>query len=150
MRILIIDDSVVMRKIVENALRHSGLQLDEALHAADGVEGVAVLERAALNQPLDLILCDVHMPRMDGLSFLREKPRRNLAPGVPVVMITADETDPHLPQAIAAGAQGYISKPFTLEQMRASVAPWLKASGNAEPRTVPETGEPRQTIGGAS
>ena len=140
-----------MRKIVENALRHSGLQLDEALHAANGVEGLAALERAAtLNQPLDLILCDVHMPRMDGLRFLREKPLRNLAPGVPVVMITADESDPHLLQAIAAGAQGYISKPFTLEQMRASVTLWLKALGSTEPRsTVPETGEPRQPIGGA-
>jgi two-component system chemotaxis response regulator CheY len=152
MRILIIDDSVVMRKIVENALRHSGLQLEEALHAANGVEGLAALERAAtLNQPLDLILCDVHMPRMDGLGFLREKPLRNLAPGVPVVMITADESDPHLLQAIAAGAQGYISKPFTLEQMQTSVARWLKPSVSAEPRRVrPETAAPPQMIGCAS
>ena len=143
MRILIIDDSVVMGKIVENALRHSGLKLREVLHAANGVEGLAALENAAA-------LNDVHMPVMDGLGFLLEKPKRNLAPSVPVVMITADESDPHLLQAIATGAQGYISKPFTLEQMQTSVASLLNAPGSALPdRAVPPTGTPRQTIGGA-
>jgi two-component system chemotaxis response regulator CheY len=109
--VLIVDDSVVMRKIVEGALRHAGLKLKEVLSAANGIEALAVLEQAAAqNHPLDLILCDVHMPIMDGLGFLIEKPRRNLAPGVPVVMITADGTDPHLLRAIVAGAQGYISE----------------------------------------
>lgn len=126
MRILIIDDSVVMRKIVESALRHAGLEQADVLHARDGLDGLAVLERTTERGELfDLILCDVHMPVMDGLGFLIEKPRRNLARGVPVVMITADATDPHLLQAIAAGAQGYISKPFTLEQMQARVASLL-------------------------
>jgi two-component system, chemotaxis family, chemotaxis protein CheY len=126
MRILIIDDSVVMRKIVESALRHAGLEQAQVLHACDGLDGLALLETAAeRNESFDLILCDVHMPVMDGLGFLIEKPRRNLAPGVPVVMITADASDPHLLQAIAAGAQGYISKPFTLEQMQARVASLL-------------------------
>jgi len=148
MRILIIDDSIVMRKIVENALRRSGLKLDEVLHAANGAQGLALLETLA--EPFDLILCDVHMPVMDGLSFLREKPRRNLAPGVPVVMITADESDPHLLDAIAAGAQGYITKPFTLEQMKTSITPLLTASGQAQPsRILPATELPPQTIGGA-
>lgn len=127
MRVLIVDDSVVMRRIVEDALRHSGLQLTTVLQAANGREALAALEKAdALDLPLDLILCDVHMPIMDGLAFLIEKPRRNLAPGVPVVMITADAADPHLLRAIAAGAQGYVSKPFTLEQMQASIASLLR------------------------
>jgi two-component system, chemotaxis family, chemotaxis protein CheY len=126
MRVLIVDDSIVMRRIVESALRHSDLELTEVLQAANGIDALAALEQsAAQDQPLDLILCDVHMPVMDGLGFLIEKSRRNLAPGVPVAMITADSTDPHLLRAIAAGAQGYISKPFTLEQMLASVASLL-------------------------
>jgi two-component system chemotaxis response regulator CheY len=86
------------------------------------VEGLAALEESATeNQPLNLILCDVHMPVMNGLDFLLEKQRRNLAPGVPVVMITADATDPQVLQAVAAGAQGYISKPFTLERIKTCV-----------------------------
>ena len=120
MRVLIIEDSVVMRKIVAAALHHAGIDVTEVRQAANGLQGLAALEQAAARgEPFHLILCDVHMPVMDGLGFLREKPRRNLAPGVPVVMITADASDPHLLQAIAAGAQGYIAKPFTLDQMQA-------------------------------
>ena len=130
MRVLIIDDSAVMRKIVESALRHSGLRLDEVLQAANGMEGLAAIEKAASDdEPVDLILCDVHMPGMDGLGFLLDKPLRNLAPGVPVVMITADATDPHLLRAIAAGAQGYISKSFTVQQVRAILSSVLGSAG---------------------
>jgi two-component system chemotaxis response regulator CheY len=67
------------------------------------------------------------MPLLDGPGFLLEKARRRLAPQTPVVMITADASDPHLLHAIAAGAQGYISKPFTLEQMQVRVASLLPA-----------------------
>ena len=121
-RVLIVDDSFVMRRILESALRLANLHLAEVLHAANGVEGLAALEESATeNQPLNLILCDVHMPVMNGLDFLLEKQRRNLAPGVPLVMITADATDPQVLQAVAAGAQGAISKPFTLERIKTCV-----------------------------
>ena len=126
MRVLIVDDSAVMRKIIEAALRHAGLDVSAVFHASNGIEGLAELERsAACGESFDLVLCDVHMPVMDGLGFLKERPRRNLAPGVPVVMITADAADPHLLLAIAAGAQGYIAKPFTLEQMHTRLAPLM-------------------------
>jgi len=125
-RILIIDDSVVMRRILDSALRHSNLELAEVSHAADGIEGLAVLEESdAKNLPLNLILCDVHMPAMNGLDFLLEKQRRNLAPGVPVLMITADASDPQVIEAVVSGAQGFILKPFTLERIKTSVASLL-------------------------
>jgi len=66
---------------------------------------------------------------MDGLGFLLEKPLRDLAPGVPVVMITAGDTDPRLLRAIAAGAQGYISKPFTVKQVRAILCSVIGSAG---------------------
>jgi two-component system chemotaxis response regulator CheY len=150
-RILIVDDSVVMRKIVEGALRHAGLELAEVLHAGNGSEGLTALEAlAARGESIDLILCDVHMPVLDGLGFLAEKPRRNLAPAVPVVMITADAGDPHLMQAIAAGAQGYIAKPFTLEQMQSRVAALLAPANARCNGTVPATSLAPHRIGGAS
>jgi two-component system, chemotaxis family, chemotaxis protein CheY len=120
---LIVDDSLVMRMILEQALRRAGLDLGEVVQAANGVEGLAALERAAASSaPLDLILSDVHMPVMDGLDFLREKRRRNLAPGVPVVMITAEGNASEVSKAMAAGADSFLSKPFTLQQMQSSVA----------------------------
>lgn len=126
MRVLIVDDSVVIQKIVEVVLRHVVPDLGEVLHAANGIEGLAAVERsAALCQPLSLVLCDLNMPTMNGLGFLREKQRRHLAQNVPVLMITADGDDPQMLQAVAAGAQGYLSKPFTLEQIERCVTPLL-------------------------
>jgi CheY-like chemotaxis protein len=125
-RVLIIDDSLVMRGILESALRHTVLDLAEVLHAANGMEGLAALEKSTVeDRPLDLILCDVHMPVMDGLDFQMEKKRRNLAPGVPLVMITADDSDLQALHAMAAGAQRIITKPFTLHHIQACLASLL-------------------------
>jgi len=121
-RVLIIDDSPVMRRILEGALRLSNLDLSEVLHAANGAEGLATLENSATeDRPFDLILCDVHMPQMNGLDFLLEKQRRNLAPGAPLLLITADAADPQVLKAVSAGAFGYITKPFTLKHIQAWV-----------------------------
>lgn len=126
MRVLIVDDSMVMRRLVERALRQGGLELAEVVHASNGAEGLAVLEGlAAGGASLDLILCDVHMPVMEGLDFLLARQRQNLAPGVPVVMITADSSDPQVQKAMEVGAQGFISKPFTVEQVQERVASLL-------------------------
>jgi two-component system chemotaxis response regulator CheY len=125
-RVLIMDDSNVIRRVVESILRQVDLGVEEVVPAANGLEGLAALERAeAEGRPVDLILSDVHMPAMDGLEFLVERERRGLAQGVPVVMITADASDPQVVAAMEAGAHGYISKPFTLEQIRECVAALL-------------------------
>jgi two-component system, chemotaxis family, chemotaxis protein CheY len=129
MKVLIIDDSVVMRMIVERMLCHAGLNVDEVMQAANGVEALAVLEKAVASEaPPDLILSDMNMPEMGGLDFLLERQRRNLAPGVPVLMITADGSNPQTIEAIAAGARGFISKPFSLQQMQTSIASLLLAA----------------------
>ncbi len=123
-RALIVDDSSVMRKIVERSLRQAGLDLLVVHEAASGTEG---LEMLRANQ-VDLILSDINMPSMDGLEFLRQLRAQNLAPGVPVVMITTESSEEHVKQAIQAGAQGYIRKPFTAEQVKERVLPLVKAA----------------------
>jgi two-component system chemotaxis response regulator CheY len=65
LRALIIDDSSVMRKIVERSLRQAGLDLSEVKEAGNGAEALALLA----NTTVDLILCDINMPVMDGLEF---------------------------------------------------------------------------------
>jgi len=120
-RTLIVDDSTVMRKIVERALRQAGLDPLVVLEAGSGTEGLEVLKA----HKVDLILSDINMPSMDGLEFLRQIRSQNLAPGVPVVMITTESSEEHVKQAIQAGAQGYIRKPFTAEQVKERVLPLL-------------------------
>jgi two-component system chemotaxis response regulator CheY len=117
-----------MRRILESALRLAVPHLTEVLNAANGVQGLeALTNSAAANQPLSLILCDLNMPHMDGLDFLLQRQQRNLAPGVPLLMMTADPGDPRLLHALSAGAQGFLTKPFTLQQIQARVVSLLRA-----------------------
>ena len=122
-RTLIVDDSSVMRKIVERSLRQAGLELMTVYEAGSGTEGLDLLRA----KQVDLILSDINMPSMDGLEFLRQLRAQNLAPGVPVVMITTESSEEHVRQAILAGAQGYIRKPFTADQVKERVLPLLQA-----------------------
>jgi len=119
--VLIVDDSSVMRKIVERALRQAGLDLARVVEAGSGSEGLEALSR----DRADLIVSDINMPSMDGLEFLRQLQSRGLARGAPVVMITTESGEEHVREALAAGAQGYIRKPFTPDQVRDRVLPLL-------------------------
>jgi two-component system chemotaxis response regulator CheY len=121
---LIVDDSSVMRKIVERSLRQAGLDPLVVYEAGSGVEGLEVLKV----KQVDLILSDINMPSMDGLEFLRQIRAQNLAPGVPVVMITTESSEEPVKQAIEAGARGYIRKPFTAEQVKERVLPLIHAA----------------------
>jgi len=118
-RALIIDDSSVMRKIVERSLRQAGVELSKVSEAGNGAEALAVLGK----ESVDLILCDINMPVMDGLEFVKQLPTVDGAKGVPVVMITTEGSENHVVQALSAGARGYIRKPFTPEQVKEHVLP---------------------------
>lgn len=120
-RALIIDDSSVMRKIVERSLRQAGLELSEVKEAGNGAEALAVLAESAV----DLILCDINMPVMDGLEFVRRVKDVANAGAAPVVMITTEGSESQVVQALSAGARGYIRKPFTPDQVKEHVLPLL-------------------------
>lgn len=122
MRALIVDDSTVMRKVVERSLRQAGIALSSVLEASNGLEALDVL-RSSPN--LDLIVSDINMPAMDGLQFLEQRRKEGLAPAVPVIMVTTEASEPLVLRALAAGARGYICKPFTTEQIRDRVLPLL-------------------------
>lgn len=121
---LIVDDSLVMRKIVERSLRQAGLDPLVVWEAGTGVEALEVLRA----NRVDLILTDINMPAMDGLELVRQIKAQNLASGVPVVMITTESSEEHVKQAILAGARGYIRKPFTAEQVKERVLPLVRAA----------------------
>ncbi len=121
-RALIVDDSSVMRKIVERSLRQAGLDLEKVVEAGNGAEALGVLR----DNPVDLILCDINMPVMDGLEFVRQIGTVESAKGVPIVMITTEGSETHVVQALSAGARGYIRKPFTPDQVKEHVLPVLE------------------------
>jgi two-component system chemotaxis response regulator CheY len=123
-QVLIVDDSSVMRKIVERSLRQAGVDPLVTFEAGSGVDGLEVLKA----RKVDLILSDINMPSMDGLEFVRQLRNRQLAIGVPVVMITTESSEEHVKQAIEAGASGYIRKPFTADQVKQRVVPLLRAT----------------------
>ena len=120
-RVLIVDDSSVMRKIVERSLRQAGFTLGEVLEANNGVEALDLVR----GNELDLILSDINMPIMDGLEFVRQLRSVGSAQGVPVVMITTEASETRVLEAISCGARGYIRKPFTPDQVKERIAPLL-------------------------
>jgi two-component system chemotaxis response regulator CheY len=121
-RALIVDDSSVMRKIIERSLRQAGVDLEKVVEAGNGAEALGVLRA----NPVDLILCDINMPVMDGLEFVRQMRTVENAKGVPVVMITTEGSESHVVEALSCGARGYIRKPFTPDQVKEHVVPLLE------------------------
>jgi len=119
--ILIVDDSSVMRKIVERSLRQAGLGISQVVEAGNGAEALTAVEQ----NKIDLVLCDINMPVMDGLEFVKQLSTVEKAKGVPVVMITTEGSEGHVVQALSAGARGYIRKPFTADQVKEHVLPVL-------------------------
>jgi two-component system chemotaxis response regulator CheY len=120
-RALIVDDSSVMRKIVERSLRQAGLDLSSVSQAGNGAEALGILD----TNPVDLILSDINMPVMDGLEFVRQLQTMEKLRGIPVVMITTEGSESNVVQALSLGAKGYIRKPFTPDQVKEHVLPVL-------------------------
>ncbi|HWG18593.1 MAG TPA: response regulator [Acidobacteriaceae bacterium] len=119
--ILVIDDSAMMRKIILRLLGQAGLTVSSALEAADGSEALAILG----DHSPTLILCDINMPSISGLELLARIRDEQLAPSVPIVMITTENSEAQVRQAIALGARGYIRKPFTVDDIKATIIPLL-------------------------
>jgi two-component system chemotaxis response regulator CheY len=115
MRVLIVDDSSTMRRIIANTLKKLGY--DDVVEAGDGAEG---LQRVAEGKP-DLILTDWHMPTMDGREFVRTLRSQPGMETIPVLMVTthAERTDVAL--ALQAGANDYVVKPFTPETLKEKI-----------------------------
>ena len=116
MKILVVDDSSVMRRIIINSLTNL-IKSVEIIEAADGVLG---FKRYLENKDsLDLVLSDWNMPNCDGLTFLKEL----VADGckAPVVMVTTEAEKANVIMAIKSGAKNYITKPFTPETLREKI-----------------------------
>jgi len=106
--VLIIDDEAAMRHMLRLVLEKEGYQV---LEAADGAAGLDLLEHNALK----IVLCDIRMPGLDGLGFLRQAAR--LAPGVQLIMMSAYGSIDTAIQCMKEGAYDYIAKPFKTDEV---------------------------------
>lgn len=113
--ILVVDDSASIRQVVGLALRGAGYTVVEA---ADGADALSKLD----GQKISLVISDVNMPNMDGISFVKEMKQKPNYKFTPVIMLTTEGADEKKREGQAAGAKAWIVKPFRPEQMLQAVA----------------------------
>ncbi len=111
MKVMVIDDSQMVRTMVGRALAGSGYTVVEA------IDGTDALHKLAANDDTRLVVCDVNMPRMSGIEFLEALNQRGST--VPVVMLTTEGQPELIQRAKTLGAKGWIVKPFKPEMLLA-------------------------------
>lgn len=114
-KILVVDDSSTVRQQVRLALSQAGFDVVEAL---DGMDGAQKIESTP---DIDMVICDVNMPRMNGLQMLERVKGGGKRPGLPVVMLTTEGQPALIRQAKAHGAKGWIVKPFKAAMLVSAV-----------------------------
>jgi len=113
-RVLVVDDSPVMRSFIRRVMTLSGFDLGECLEAGNGEEALAQLNA----HRVDVILTDINMPKMNGEELMRRLCADGILKTTPAVVISTDATNERILRMISLGAEGYMSKPFTPEALR--------------------------------
>ncbi|SCY38700.1 response regulator [Paracoccus tibetensis] len=113
--ILCVDDSASIRQMVTFALQSAGYS---AVAAVDGLDALSKLNGA----PFSLIITDLNMPNLDGISMIRQVRTLSDYAGVPIVMLTTESDEARKQEGKAAGATGWLVKPFDPAKLRAVVA----------------------------
>jgi len=120
--ILIVDDSAAIRKILQRVLRQAGIPLGTIHEAGDGKEALAILGDHAV----DLVLTDINMPNMDGIQLLAALKADSRWSAIPVVLITTEGGETKVGEAVRLGAAAYVRKPFTADQIKDKLSPFLE------------------------
>ena len=123
MKILLVDDSRTIRNIQKNVLKQLGHT--DILEAEDGVKALEVYGQG----PLDLILVDWNMPNMDGLTLIRKI--RETDKSIPLIMCTTEAEKTRVLEAVKAGVNNYIVKPFTVESLGEKIEQTMAKAGSA-------------------
>lgn len=114
-KILVVDDSASLRQVVAIALRGAGYDVTEA---SDGRDALGKLN----GDKVHLVISDVNMPNMDGLTFVEEMKKNAAYKFTPVIMLTTEAGDDMKERGKAAGAKAWVVKPFKPDQMLTAVS----------------------------
>lgn len=120
-KVLVVDDSVSVRQQVRVTLEQQGF---EVVEACDGLEGVATIASGNL----DCVVCDVNMPNMNGIEMIKKVKADGANEALPILMLTTEGAKELIMQAKAAGASGWIVKPFKADLLVAAVQKLTLAS----------------------
>jgi len=121
-KLMIVDDSSTMRKIIMRVLRQAEIAVENIIEAANGVEA---LEQLSSNPDMGLILSDVNMPEMNGIDLVRKVREGHDKESLPVIMVTTEGGEAMMNSALESGANGYVTKPFTPDSIRVALEPYL-------------------------
>jgi len=124
MKILIVDDSSVMRKVIKAAADVLDLETEEA---QDGVEALEIL--AERYDEIDLVLLDWNMPGKTGFEVLQEIKENDDYRDIPVMMVTTEGHKTSIVAAVRAGADNYLVKPFTVDELESKIVECLGKGG---------------------
>ena len=116
MKILSVDDSAMMRRIISGAVEVVGY---ECIEACDGLEALDKLSQ--FHKEIELILLDWNMPNMDGMTLLKKLKETDNYKDIPVTMVTTETERGKVAQAIKAGAINYVMKPFSQEDLATKI-----------------------------
>jgi two-component system, chemotaxis family, chemotaxis protein CheY len=108
-KVLVVDDSATVRQQVRTALVLAGFEVVEAV---DGMDGMELIRQTA---DISLVVCDVNMPRLNGIELLEQVQKDPKRAGLPIIMLTTEGQASLVLRAKAAGAKGWIIKPFKAE-----------------------------------
>ncbi len=120
LRVLVVDDDPVIQNLLRVNFEMEGY---EVIVAADGVEG---LERVRSDNP-DIVVCDIMMPRMDGLTVARELKADPGTAAIPILLLSAKAQEADVQAGVEAGADDYVTKPFDPLNLLERVAALLSA-----------------------
>ena len=131
LKVLVVDDSVVVRTLVCRTLKATDLAEFEFAEANDGEEALKVFESGTF----DLIMADWNMPKMNGIAFADRVRRTAAGKSIPIVMVTSESGVGKMMDAIdSVGVNAYITKPFTQEDMVIKLKPIIAELGSRAPK----------------
>lgn len=113
MKIIVVDDSSTMRRIIKNTLTRLGM--DDITEAENGLEALGKLDG------IELIFTDWNMPEMDGLTFVKSVRASSTYKHIPIIMVTTEAGKEDIVEAIKSGVNNYVVKPFTPDVLKSKI-----------------------------